>query len=123
MMWWWIISLYLIGWGFTFRKVYLREYEQTQRSVEELRRNRRNYTEQAILDRQSMWLWADRRKSTAFAFIWPLVLAFLFVKFLIFPRGIKTKYDREKELERQKAEADKQYQEAKALLKDNGIEV
>lgn len=121
-MWWWIIPLYLIGWGFTFRKVYLREYEQTQRGVAKLRGDSR-YVERDILDRESMWLWADRRKSTAAAFMWPLVLLFLSAKFLIFPRGIKTKYDREKELERQKAEADKQYQEAKALLKAQGIEV
>jgi cbb3-type cytochrome oxidase subunit 3 len=124
MRWWLWPLIYVAGWMFTFRTVYLREREATQRAVargrhKELARRWGNPAGSYVAD----WETKDRMVTWFASMWWPFFCLYLLGKFIMFPRGVKTKFDREQQLEREKQEAQRKYQEAKELLAQEGITV
>lgn len=131
MQWWGWALVYAAGWLFTFRTTYLRRTDARQRWLEaggqhRVRKGdgyrRRTLTaEEAIEDREFF----DGLKIFATSMLWPAVTFLLacglvtkIVFWAMFPRGVKTKYDREKQLELEKAEQQEQYEKALQLLEE-----
>ena len=126
MPWWGWLLIYTGGAFVAFRSAYLIAVEKTQRY-----KVANPYQSQYIHKKQHEIRLMTVGVVTA---IWPLVLvAGLFyllarstgkgIFWVLFPRGVKTKFDREQQLEREKKEAEIKYQEAKALLEQEGIKV
>lgn len=124
MSWYWWILIYVAGWMITFRTVYLRHTEATQRAIAsnrhiELSKRSHDSPEWHV----NQWKEGDQLAATFQAFLWFLVLPYFLGKFIMFPRGIRTKFDREQELEREKKEAEQKFNEARALLAKEGIKI
>lgn len=124
MSWYWWTLIYVAGWMLTFRIIYLRNVEATQRAVardrhKELAKQHGPNAEYYVRG----WKADDLAYSYLAAVGWPIVLTFLVGKFIMFPRGIRTKFDREQQLEREKKEAEVNYQKARELLAQEGIKV
>lgn len=124
MSWYWWALIYVSGWMFTFRVIYLRRIDATQRAVargrhEELSRKSGRQAESFV----NQWESDDVTFSVTGAFFWPLGLVYALARFIMFPRGVTTKFDRERKLLAEKKESEQRLQEAKKLLAAEGIHV
>ena len=117
-MQWWIAGLtYLMGWGISFRTIFLRFRDETQRWWNEADKLDKKYRESTYTDRK----WMDSFQATLLSIIWPLILLTMAARFILFPRGVKTRFDREQEAEEKLAKEKKKLKEAERLLKEAGI--
>ena len=132
--WGWAL-IYVAGWMATFRIVFLSRRDRTQRWIAAggqhrvTTENRYGSTvrldpTEAIENRETK----DALLSLLEATLWPLVLLGLGAwvtgkigSFIMFPRGVKTKFDREQELKQKLAEETKALEAAKELLQREGI--
>lgn len=129
MAWYWWTLLYVTGALITFRIYYLGELDDHQRAVHEYKTARRY--DRPLTSTQIEVNWKFARVGIGLASVgWPIAAVIVLVQlvgkavfWLLFPRGVKTKFDREQQLEREKKEAQLKYQEAKALLQREGIKV
>lgn len=130
MSWYWLVPLiYVVCALVTFRFAFLDELEDYQREMHEWK-----MTPAYSRTKSMSMIDADHKFSLAFVGLvsgfWPVtlvcVVVYLLSKgvfWLMFPRGIKTKFDREQQLEREKKEAERKFNEARELLAQEGIKV
>lgn len=121
-MYWWIWALVYVAIAMhTFRFMFLRLKDQTQRWWEE--QKKKDYHDRPRRSELEKMEGDDRIVSIAASVFWPLALVFAILKilfrlgrFIMFPRGIKTKFDREQELERRKVKEEAEYVKALKVL-------
>lgn len=129
MSWYWWVLIYVAGALVIFRKLFLAEVDDYQRAVHKWK-----MTPSYDRMRSMATIEADHKFSLALvgaiSGFWPITLvcliAYLLSKavfWVMFPRGVKTKFDREQQLEREKKEAEQKFNEAKELLAKEGIKV
>jgi len=135
-MWWLMIPIYVIGWMGMFRVAWLRITDSRLRWATDLMREAkkkeslkgnddwRHFVGSAI--REARGAIRDRRfkdqwKIIGLSFSWPGVLIYLLGRFVMFPRGAKTKWDREQEANERARKAEAELEEARELLKKEGI--
>jgi len=132
--WGWVL-IYVAGFMVAFRVMFLRRKDATQRWLAAGKQNKvtrenkygtrfRVEPEVAMENREI----GDVGWPTLQAILWPLMLLFLglwgfqkIIWFIMFPRGVRTKFDRELELEKKLAEETKALEAAKELLQREGI--
>lgn len=132
--WAWALT-YVAAWMVMYRIVYLRFRDSTQRWVaagkhrDVVKSNEYGHkyklTPDEALENQRT---KDTLLSLLLATSWPFVLLYLGLwalgkagHFIMFPRGIRTKFDREQELKRKLAEETKALEAAKELLRQEGV--
>lgn len=109
-MFWLGFAIYWIGWLTMFRFAYLSGLDEIQR---ELAQNRNFRREDDIRTGQYF-------VPVVVSTFWPLVVAGYAIRFAMFPRGIKTKFDREQELEKKQADDKVKLAEAEKVLRAAG---
>jgi hypothetical protein len=135
-MWWLMIPIYVIGWMGTFRVAWLRITDSRLRWATDIMReakekeNRRGagdwryFVGSAVREARSAIRdkrFTDQWKIIGLSFSWPGVLIYLIARFIMFPRGAKTRWDREQEASERARKAEAELEEARAMLKKEGI--
>lgn len=128
MSWYWWVLIYVAGALMAFRVSFLNELDDYQRALHK-------WATTPTHDRRSRHTIEEDRKFGnirigLITVFWPIslvvALAWLLsqgVFWLMFPRGVRTKFDREQQLEREKKEAEQKFNEARELLAREGITV
>ena len=129
MSWYWWALIYVAGALVVFRTAFLRELDDYQRAVHKWK-----MTPSYGRMRSMATIEADHKLGLILvgliATFWPVTVVCMVMYVLsrgifwaMFPRGVKTKFDREQQLEQEKRDTEKKYQEAKELLAREGIKV
>lgn len=116
-MWWLTFPIYVIGWMTTFRFLYLRITDARQRWVATTKWYDSYYRNRDIKDRRFKDLW----KIWGGAFGWPGTILYALGKRIMFPAGVKTKFDREQEAKKRTEEAEEELRKARKLMDEMGI--
>lgn len=116
-MWWLTFPIYVIGWMATFRTLYLRITDARQRWLASQKWSDSWDRNHDIKDRK----FVDGWKIWGGSFGWPGTVLYVLGRRIMFPKGPKTKFDREQEVKKRAEEAEKELREAQRLMDEMGI--
>jgi hypothetical protein len=114
------------------RQMILSRVEEVERHVDVCKKPKINPKESSIgkgCDYEDHSFWGENVGSAVFIYLllgsvfWPVYFIVKTLKFIMFPRGVRTRYAKEKQLERRNAEAEKRILEAEERIRQTNAQI